>query len=128
MIARPSPRDPLLVLRLVCTRTQGYVTNKRFRLEFDYHSLGLVLLEIGLWDTIARMNKSFKAASPQELREKLIAKRIPLLGHCVGRTYRDAVLACLHKGCRKSGDQASDSEMILEFERIVLKALRQLVA
>lgn len=40
----------------------------RFRLEYDYYSLGLMLLEIGLWDTIA----SVKATSGPEMKAKIL--------------------------------------------------------
>jgi serine/threonine protein kinase len=103
-----------------------YVPIERFRLEFDYYSLGLVLLEIGIWDTIDNMAK--KAASPAEMKETLISKRVPLLGHVVGKAYRDAVLACLCGDFGKSGEEASSNATILDFERRVLTPLSQLVA
>jgi len=97
---------------------------ERFRLEYDYYSLGLVLLEIGLWDSIARV----KARSVSELREMLPDKRVPLLGHCVGTAFREAVAKCLRGDFGRTKDRSSDNAVILEYEQIVVEPLRRLVA
>lgn len=105
--------------------TEGTRHGNRFRLEFDYYSLGLVLLEIALWDTITLV----KASSRQELREKILVRRVPLLAHCVGTSYQYAVAACLKGdfgGTAHGGP--TDKSLLLEFERVVVEALRGLRA
>ncbi|KAF2810678.1 uncharacterized protein BDZ99DRAFT_462031, partial [Mytilinidion resinicola] len=64
---------------------------ERFRLDYDYYGLGLVLVEIGLWDRL----ENFKGNSPTELKNRLLKTQVPLLGHTVGQSYRKAVEACL---------------------------------
>lgn len=65
----------------------------RYQPRFDYYSLGIVLLEIGLWMSLKKMTGKWEG-SPEELRKKLLDK-VPLLGARAGALYRDAVTACL---------------------------------
>lgn len=75
-----------------------YTSRKvRFRPEFDYYSLGIVLLEIGLWTTLNDITATWKFSSRASLQEILLERRVPLLGHAMGLGYRDAVAACLSK-------------------------------
>lgn len=69
----------------------------RFRPEFDYFSLGLVFLEIGLWkplegipETLLRPQEDYQNYMTRIQREVL-----PLLGPRMGKAYRDATSACL---------------------------------
>lgn len=71
-----------------------YVGEQRFRPEFDYYSLGLVLLEIGLWKLLDDLTAGWKYYSSSEMREMLLEKRVPLLAHAMGTNYRAAVKAC----------------------------------
>ena len=69
------------------SQDQGY------QMQHDYHALGMLLLEIGLWklfpNAICDKTTSLKANS--------IARRqlVPQLGWMAGSHYRDAVMACL---------------------------------
>lgn len=69
----------------------------RFQSEFDYYSLGLVLLEIGLWQTLEEMSTKLVGGpiSNEETIEKLLVKRVPLLNHAMGNDYSEAVQSCL---------------------------------
>ncbi|KAF2809121.1 kinase-like protein [Mytilinidion resinicola] len=97
------------------TRNGGH-----FRFQFDYYSLGLVLLEIGLWDTVS----NFKAKSTRDLQQKLLARQVPLLGYCMGSAYRDAVDTCLQSNFGCTGAVDTDMAMVLEFQRLVVDPLR----
>jgi hypothetical protein len=92
-----------------------------FRPQFDYYSLGLVLLEIGLWDTVS----NFKAKSSRDLQQRLLAHQVPLLGHCMGIAYRDAVDACLRSNFGGNGTTNTDMAMVLEFQRLVVGPLAE---
>jgi serine/threonine protein kinase len=70
----------------------------RFRPDFDYYSLGIVLLEIGLWKTLDDMTKGFDTSSLDNLQERLLKQRVPLLGHSMGDGYCKAVKTCLKGG------------------------------
>lgn len=115
----------------------------RFRAEFDYYSLGLVLLEIGLWSSLGNITTSkeeFKLASPEELRGKLLETVVPLLGRTVGWIYRDAVAACLEgnmfgealqqsrgsqpeQGVPVPSDVTPSSDVCLKFKQLVVDRL-----
>lgn len=71
---------------------------QRFRPEYDYYSLGMVLLEIGMWRPLNRLTESKKLETlpPDKLGGGLIGKYFPALGHYMGAVYRDAVDACLN--------------------------------
>ena len=68
-----------------------------FKQEYDYYSLGIVLLEIGLWTPIKVWleSDSWKNLSAVKIKQKIIKSRLQLLGQCMGSTYREAVKACL---------------------------------
>jgi serine/threonine protein kinase len=68
--------------------------NQRFSLKYDYYSLGLVLLEIGLWKTLKNMGVP-AGLSPDKAREHLLGVMVPRLGQSMGATYRDVVYTCL---------------------------------
>lgn len=61
----------------------------RYRVEFDYYSIGIVLLELGLWKTVDKLVRS--RPTPQIIRKQYL----PLLGPRMGKIYQDAVSVCL---------------------------------
>jgi serine/threonine protein kinase len=66
----------------------------RFRQEFDYYSVGLVLMEIAFWKPLEKIAKSI-VGSPEELLEQLLRTYIPLVKTYMGNTYGEAVRSCL---------------------------------
>lgn len=118
----------------------------RYRLEFDYYSLGLVLIEIGLWKTLENLTQIKTASTNQETNnqkvlDELLKKRVPLLGHYMGTDYQDAVLACLNGlGEKKKEGSVEDedldrrrtpeesTDLQLEFERLVVEPLGRCMA
>jgi hypothetical protein len=63
----------------------------------DIYALGVVLLEIGLWQTVSSMVKEVKVPSGrrksvQEILKQLTKRR---LAHHMGEKYMEAVLSCL---------------------------------
>jgi hypothetical protein len=74
-----------------------YHQKGRFQLDYDYYSLGLVLLEIGLWCPLEvwAQRKGSKTMTPQELRQFLIQRYVPRLAATVGEVYRDVVSVCI---------------------------------
>lgn len=72
-----------------------YAGGQRFITDFDYYSLGIVLLEIGLWKPLHSMTHGWKYASPEDFRRDLLTKRVSLLAHAIGSGYREAVETCL---------------------------------
>ncbi|KAF8251001.1 kinase-like protein [Wilcoxina mikolae CBS 423.85] len=69
-----------------------------FHPVYDYYSIGLVLLEIGVWRSLDAMLSSDKMPPKLRSHEKVEYLRkefVPLLGQRMGTLYRDAVDACL---------------------------------
>lgn len=78
----------------------------RFRRKYDIYSLGLVLLEIGLWDSVSTFNTNL--ATPEAFTERLVRACKRDLGHRMGRTYRDVVIRCI-EGVKASNTEPLDS-------------------
>ena len=95
----------------------------RFRAEFDYYSLGLTLLELGLWSSLDKITGSsdFAGRSPEEVREILLKKRVPRLGQTMGDLYQCAVDVCLRGDLNAKG--GSSLETCLKFKEQVVDRL-----
>jgi hypothetical protein len=74
---------------------------QKYKREYDYYSLGMVLLEIGLWFPLSGLMR--KHAEWRQLDAKAFADRVrreycPQLGSFVGSVYRDVVADLLDGG------------------------------
>lgn len=114
---------------LMDSQHPGYLKHKgkvRYRPEFDYYSLGMVLLEIGYWKPLNKIIAK-TPGSPEDLLSHLRRKQVPGLGFTMGTTYRDVVDACLGGDFAKpeSVDEGSDSftGVILGFAKTVVDQL-----
>ena len=102
----------------------------RYRLSFEYYSLGLVLLEIGLWRSLASLTRDWKDGG-DEFRMRILNEKLFMLKHRMGSIYHDAVRRCLtgEFGVREQ-DEESDSyrkAMRSNFEELVVRELFQCV-
>jgi serine/threonine protein kinase len=70
-----------------------------FRKSFDFFSMGIVLLELGLWVPISILwsahSECPETFSAEDFRQKLLRTYVPMLGEKMGALYRDAVSFCL---------------------------------
>lgn len=75
--------------------------------EFDYYSLGLVLLEIGHWKKLESIVSKFadEDQSPTKMREWLLQNPVEELHMVMGRIYQEAVRTCLTFKRESSLDQ-----------------------
>ncbi|RBR21742.1 hypothetical protein FVER53590_26561 [Fusarium verticillioides] len=73
----------------------SYLGGARYRAEFDCYSLGMVLLEIGLWSTLSRLGKGFKGMDDEAFRRNIIQKYVPQLEMTMGSNYMEAVRWCV---------------------------------
>jgi serine/threonine protein kinase len=102
----------------------------RFRPEFDYFSLGLVLLEIGLWKSLEDVPNAL--LTPQDEHQSYLKRMqgevLPLLGPRMGRVYRDATLACLAFNVNLNTTQSTGSErqILSHFRESVVDTLASL--
>ncbi|KAI9713897.1 MAG: hypothetical protein M1820_000627 [Bogoriella megaspora] len=72
------------------------VFRQKYQKAFDVYSLGLVLLEIGLWTSIRAYWKP--KYSPTVFRQKIISGMVPALGAKTGSRYKNVVERCLRYG------------------------------
>ncbi|KAK4212633.1 kinase-like domain-containing protein [Rhypophila decipiens] len=84
---------------------------ERFHAKYDWYSVGLVLLELGLWTWTEDMLwvATTKPVLGETARLRLKSDWLPRLNVRMGRSYRDAVEACLN--CEK--DEDSDYEVLV---------------
>ncbi|KAM0287030.1 hypothetical protein ACHAQH_000715 [Verticillium albo-atrum] len=67
--------------------------NEGYRRSFDAYSLGVVLLEIGLWRPAWKMYKD--GVTAEAFRNVLVEKSQAWLAHLMGAEYQDAAVKCL---------------------------------
>ncbi|KAI1350385.1 hypothetical protein F5Y01DRAFT_286160 [Xylaria sp. FL0043] len=87
----------------------------------DVYSLGVVLLEIGLWKTARQMyDEAFESAEKEPLGEDVKAEFLKRakqeLQHHMGSAYRDAVLLCL-----EGDDNVRKQSFAVEFQKSVVR-------
>lgn len=82
----------------------------RFQRKFDVYSLGLILLEIGLWDRVATFERSTDRADPQALADRLVRVCKEHLGHRLGAVYRDVVVRCIRGLHKEDNDDKGDGD------------------
>ena len=97
----------------------------RFVAEFDHYSLGLVLLEIGLWKSLPAILEGNKKCrgKPETVRLKLLELEVPLLRLTMGTKYENAVRTCL--GDETLEAPAHHQDLWVKFEKGVLEPLNQ---
>lgn len=68
-----------------------------FKKIHDIYALGVVLLEIGLWEPAAKLERNMfsHARNPHAVQEQLIKHAQRRLESRVGRMYKEVVLKCL---------------------------------
>lgn len=100
----------------------------RYRPECDYYSLGIMLLEIGLWTRIKEMTEEWKVSSDRILQQELLARQVPSLAAYMGTAYREAVRVCIAGdfGLDESAGGDSKAKPALSFrsEELVVSRLR----
>lgn len=113
-----------------------YAGTGRYRLAFDYYSLGIVLLEIGLWRPLGSLLSNFRTSGLAQIRSELIKICQTRLGVKMGAVYRDAVLRCMdcslervltESGAGIRGEESSDRTAALgRFIELVVEPLEKL--
>jgi serine/threonine protein kinase len=109
----------------------------RYRLEFEYYSFGILLLEIGLWKCLPAMlpkpeadSQTARKMSQRGLMEHLLERWVPLLSPRMGTQYQMVVSICLGRrfddNSPRKNAKPSDKfmDILLGFEGQVVQALR----
>jgi serine/threonine protein kinase len=106
-----------------------------FRKSFDFFSLGIVLLELGLWVPVSILRLAHAddpdISSAEAFRQKLLRTYVPMLGEKMGAFYRDAVAFCLdaeliivNAHCEENSSRVAEDM----FTMMVVKPLAQCFA
>ena len=90
------PKDP----HLLDYQHPEYCKDRaRYRVEYDYYSLGLVLLEIGIWKDLGSilksLHKSQSDSTKLSLLDNLLRRVVPRLRVEMGTKYQRVVETCL---------------------------------
>ena len=135
--SRPDGQDPYFSWlnetnrALMDSLYSEYLKNKgklRYRPEFDYYSLGIVLLEIGYWKPLSKITANIPG-SPEDILNYLRRDKVPGLGFIMGIIYRDVVNACLSGNFGKADhvdeDSSSSASVTLRFAKTVVEQLKK---
>jgi hypothetical protein len=103
------------------------VTRKGHTKIHDIYSLGVVLLEIGLWQTAVDVIRPRKkeVLSPSEIQQKLYAASLERVAHYAGQSFRDAVAVCLSSSFNIAMDDSQDTQLARSFQRKVVDKLAE---
>jgi hypothetical protein len=106
--------------RLVDYCHPEYANSRQFQVAYDYYSLGIILLEIGLWRSVGSITSKWPTAKPEDIRITLMEKYAKDLRPQIGSAYYRAVLACMN-GCFMSGEGREDAatSRLNFYERVV---------
>lgn len=101
-----------------------YLTHQeRYREEFDYYSIGLILLEIGLWKTLKELTnrERFQNLNEDEFKTEIIEGRVPNLKRTLGTRYEQAIRACLDGSlAEKLTDSKNNDDACGRFKSVVM--------
>ena len=102
----------------------------RFNECYDYYSLGMVLLELGVWHLISDWTLSDKwrrlMLDPYQTRDKILEDIVPKLGSATGKVYMDVVTTCLKADQLLAGDNFEASARSVQ--TLVITPLSTLLA
>ena len=91
-----------------------------FRREFDYYSLGVVLLEIGAWESLSVISDKPPYPDPFELRRKYIEICDTAILERMGEIYHMVTKKCLEVGSQPIG---TEMDAAIDFQREMIEKL-----
>ncbi|KAK3897527.1 hypothetical protein C8A05DRAFT_19733 [Staphylotrichum tortipilum] len=90
-----------------------------YRREFDVYSLGILLLEIGLWCPIRRISRDSRSQTPAAFASELRTRYVPELEGRMGKVYARIVAYCLAEGSVKNVSATSNDEYLAQTKRFL---------
>jgi len=103
----------------------NYLRLGRHRLEYDYYSLGLVLLEIGHWRILRSMTRGATDRKPGRLLDHLQRKYVDGLDAKMGSEYEAVVRTCLTMSEGSSARQGNSAGVLQQFYEHVASRLEK---
>ena len=98
-------------------RTTDPEKRPQYHRKYEIYSLGLLLYEIGIWNTIDRAVKI--TLSPAEFKKKAVDRCTKDLAFFVETKYRDVVLRCLN--CADTRSEENESSLDTLYWSVVLE-------
>ncbi|KAK6222689.1 hypothetical protein LQW54_000870 [Pestalotiopsis sp. IQ-011] len=91
----------------------------------DLYSLGVVLLEIGLWQTAKDMTRRSQGSStrPEDIQKLLQKAASGRIAHYAGESYQSAVCVCLDSAFEVEMDDDKGSHLARAFDRKVVQRI-----
>ena len=90
----------------------------------DLYSLGVVLLEIGLWQTALDIFRPKNVSpSPTEIKQKFQSECSKRLAHYAGESFRDSVSVCLASCFGVTMEDSAESNLARAFQKKVVDRL-----
>jgi hypothetical protein len=105
-------------------KRQGTVRQGHRKIH-DLYSLGVVLLEIGLWQTAISMLDTRKQYQPDDIQAVLQKSCSERVAHYAGVSYQSAVTACLSSAFEVDADNEKGSYLARAFELKVIEMIRK---
>ncbi|KAH9208695.1 hypothetical protein DL95DRAFT_394996 [Leptodontidium sp. 2 PMI_412] len=91
-------------------------SSPRYQREYDAYSLGVLLLEIGLWCPISRIFKDSKTDDLLVFVAEIKKRYMLELRGRMGKVYAEVVNRCLNGsfGCANAGDKTEQSDLVAD--------------
>lgn len=91
----------------------------------DLYSLGVVLLEVGLWENAYDTSgvRKGKETTVDQMKDNLVKAATTRLAHYAGIDYQEAVLACLESNFGVQVDNEAGSNLARQFQEKVINKL-----
>jgi len=74
---------------------EGQDFGPQFCQEYDYYSVGMVLLEIALWMPLKEITEKI-GGSPEELRSRILKEFVRVVRAYMGDIYANVLISCLN--------------------------------
>lgn len=91
-----------------------------FKKQYDYHSFGILLLEIGAWESLSNIYSKHVTETAFELKQRYIKICDKVILERMGPTYHEATRTCLLADSNISGEELDSA---VDFQRDVIDRL-----